>query len=141
MIKPVGLAVGAGGSEGQVLYVGSLRGKVHGAASSGGQSADARRNGEVVMLRLPSGSHVRTLRHELLVHPAGMLEHDGTLYVLEQVHSALAHALATCRPLAGHVSQVHRALLSFNVSTGQFERVLLRGLPDLPEAIEISTAC
>ena len=72
------------------------------------------------VLRVDTGEHMRTLRHELLVHPAGMLEHDGRLYVLEQSH---------------------RAMLVFNVSTGKLEAAPVRGLPDLPEGIAISLTC
>jgi hypothetical protein len=63
---------------------------------------------------------VRTIRHESLVHPAGLTVLHDVLYVLEQQH---------------------RALLTFQASSGAFKGKLIDDLADSPEDILISPAC
>lgn len=58
--------------------------------------------------------------HPRLLHPAGLVVQGGTLYVLEQVH---------------------RALLTFDVSNGNFTGALLDQLLDAPEGIMYSPGC
>ena len=60
------------------------------------------------------------IRHKYLVHPAGMLLHEGTLFVLEQTH---------------------RALFTFDAETGEFISKLIDGLPDRPEAVLLVKGC
>ena len=62
----------------------------------------------------------RSFIHERLVHPAGLLVHGGLLYVLEQRS---------------------RALLTFDVDTGNLTGALLRDLPDVPEGLLLSLGC
>lgn len=61
-----------------------------------------------------------TISHKRLVHPAGLLAYQNVLYVLEQSH---------------------RALLTFDATSGAFLGELLTKLPDKPEGLLLSMGC
>ena len=60
------------------------------------------------------------IKHDLLMHPAGLLQHSGVLYVLEQTN---------------------RALLTFDAASGNFTGTLLEFLPHVPEGLLLSPGC
>ena len=60
------------------------------------------------------------IKHDLLIHPAGLLQHSGVLYVLEQTN---------------------RALLTFDAASGNFTGTLLEFLPHVPEGLLLSPGC
>lgn len=103
--RPIALALDA---DADVLYVSSLGQKVGGAGP------------RVVALDLKGakGSGGYPVRREFsapgLVHPAGMVVHQGVLYLLEQTTGSLVR---------------------FNADSGEYAGALLSGLPDTPETL------
>ena len=117
---PIGIAV-----DGNDLFVGSIRSKdpaiyrltpkpddqlLRRSNGAGGEEDEAAPPYDVAL----------KITHKKLVHPAGMLLHQGILYVLEQAH---------------------RALFTFEAGTGNFLTTLIDDLPDRPEALLFSEGC
>ena len=103
---PVGLTVDP---DTDLLYCGSLDKEAHvvaldlgGLRAGGGGAPLARR---------------RVFTHPQLLHPAGLVVWDGTLFVLEQ-HS--------------------RALMAFDARNGRYLGERIHALPDVPEALLVS---
>ena len=131
--KPVGVF-----ADGRLLYVGSFVDVEKEAAKEGkatkGEAKEEAKEGTGGDSEARSAVHVfkrsaapdspytlvRSITHKKLVHPAGLLTHDGVLYVLEQTH---------------------RALLSFDPATGNFNGVLVEHLPDAPEGLVLAPGC
>mmetsp|Transcript_35017 Transcript_35017/g.65216 ORF Transcript_35017/g.65216 Transcript_35017/m.65216 type:complete len:363 (-) Transcript_35017:72-1160(-) len=73
--------------------------------------------GEVMVWDLRKKKFIRSLKHEGMKHPTNMVLRHGSVIV---------------------ASQTQKSILEFKRSTGSFQRVLFRGLPDSPENIMLS---